>query len=349
MNTEATAEVMDRDEGGTAIQPFQRGVAMAKGETSVGALAEQARAQVEARFLIALHRPRDIDKVRVSLLKECGRSGFAETARYRRPAGKKKNEQTGRWEEVHIEGPSIRFAEAALRHMGNVDIQSPTIFEDDEKLQARVLVTDLETNTTYSRDITIRKTTEKRSLREKQKPIDVRVNSYGDTVYIVPATDSETEMKLGAAVSKSIRTLGLRIVPGDVIEECMEKCVAVRDAKIKADPDGERKRMVDGFAALGVMPDALKSYVGQELTTLSPAQIGDLRDLYLAIKDGITTWADVLRARSEDEGGADTTKGGKTALDELREKTRAHAEEVKAKKDGAAGATTAPATGKSVV
>lgn len=342
MNDEPRTEVVDREDGGgAAIQPFQRSVAMAKGETSTGALAEQARAQVEARFIMAAHRPRDIDKVRVSLLKECSRSGFAETARYRRPAGRKKNEQTGRWEDVYIEGPSIRFAEAALRHMGNVDIQSPTIYEDDEKLQARVLVTDLETNTTYSRDVVIRKTTEKKSLREKQKPIDIRVNSHGDTVYIVPATDSEVEMKLGAAVSKSIRTLGLRIVPGDVIEECMETCVTVRDAKIKKDPDGERKRMIDGFAAIGVMPDALKAYVGQELPTLSPAQIGELRDLYLAIKDGITTWADVQRARNEDE--EPKAGEGRSAMDELREKTRTHAEEVKAKKDAEEAAKKAAA------
>ena len=134
------------------------GNAMAKAETAVSAVAMQARAQVEARFLMAVHRPRDLDVVRVKLLKECTRPGFAEAARYKRPVGSKKNERTGAWEEAFIEGPSIRFAEAAIRAMGNIDIQSPTIYDDGRSRIVRVVVTDLEANATYSLDITIEKT-----------------------------------------------------------------------------------------------------------------------------------------------------------------------------------------------
>ncbi|HMI91956.1 MAG TPA: hypothetical protein VK509_11360 [Polyangiales bacterium] len=310
------------------------GMAMAKAETAVSAVAMQARTQVEARFLMAVHRPRDLDVVRVKLLKECTRPGFAETARYRRPIGKKQNERTKQWEEAFIEGPSIRFAEAAIRAMGNIDIQSPTIYDDDRTRIVRVVVTDLEANATYSLDITVEKTVERRKLRGKQKPLGIRENSYGDTVYIVFATGSEVTVKQSAEVSKAIRTLGLRLLPGDIQEECMAKCIATRDAKIKEDPEGARKGMIDGFASIGVSPDELKLYVQQDLSSLSPVQIGELRDLFLAIKDGVTTWGEVKRARAEeDQDDGDGDGDGKSAVDELRERTKKHAADVKAKKE----------------
>jgi hypothetical protein len=296
-----------------------------------------------------VHRPRDIEAVRVKLLKECMRPGFAEAARYKRPVGRKKNERTQQWEEAFIEGPSIRFAEAAARVMGNLDIDSPTIYEDERTRIVRAMVTDLEANTTYSKDLTIEKTVERRQLKKGQKALGTRQNSYGDTVYVVFATPSEVDVKAGAETSKAIRTLVLRLLPGDIQEECMAKCVETRDAKIKQDPDGERRKMIDAFAAIGVSPDELKLYVGQELASLSPAQTGELRDLYLAIKDGLVTWGEVKRARSEsDDEDGDEGNGGDSRIDQLRKSVKDHAAGVKQKKEAekaaAAQQQPAPAT-----
>lgn len=328
-------------------QPFgQPGAAMAKAETAVSAIATQARARVEARYLMAVHRPRDIEAVRVKLLKECQRPGFAEAARYKRPVGRKKNERTNQWEEAFIEGPSIRFAEAAARLMGNLDVDSPTIYEDERSRIVRAMVTDLEANTTYSKDLTIEKTVERRQLKKGQKPLGTRQNSYGDTVYIVFATPSEVDVKAGAETSKAIRTLVLRLLPGDIQEECMAKCVETRDAKIKQDPDGERRKMIDAFAAIGVSPDELKLYVGQELASLSPAQTGELRDLYLAIKDGVTTWGDIKRARNESDDGDDDEggNGGASRMEQLKNAVKGHADDVKKKKAADQAAAAPPAT-----
>ncbi|HYG12344.1 MAG TPA: hypothetical protein VD835_20545, partial [Pyrinomonadaceae bacterium] len=99
-------------------------------ETSTTALAAQAKAQIEARYIVAMQRPRDMDTVRTKLLKECSRPGFAKVARYSKPVGGSK-----------IEGPSIRFAEAALRCMGNVVPESFVVWDDEEKRVVRVSVT----------------------------------------------------------------------------------------------------------------------------------------------------------------------------------------------------------------
>ena len=149
MDNRSDSAAIVQDNSGS-IEPFQQ-PAVPTRETSVTAVAAQAKAAVEARFLVALHRPRDIDVVRSRLLKDCKRPRFAEVARYRRPVGKKK--VNGRWEDSYAEGPSIRFAEAALRHMGNIDIANPTIYDDSEKMIVRVTATDLETNATLAQDM----------------------------------------------------------------------------------------------------------------------------------------------------------------------------------------------------
>lgn len=69
-------------------------------ETAASAAAAQSKALVEARYTVAINRPRDIDAVRQALLKECSRPSFAAVARYNKPIGK------------GVVGPSIRFAEA---------------------------------------------------------------------------------------------------------------------------------------------------------------------------------------------------------------------------------------------
>jgi len=306
----------------------QHALAVGNSETALGASAAQAKAMVEARFVMALHRPRDMDSVRLRVLKDCKRPGFAESARYRRPVGKKKNDETGRWEEQYAEGPSIRFAEAAVRAMGNIDIQTPTLYDDDTKRVIRCSVTDLETNATWSKDFTVNKTVERRKLKEGQKPLGTRPNSFGETVYIVHATDSEVEVKTAAEISKAVRTLGLRLVPGDILDEAMAQCVATLRNADAADPDAARKKLVDAFDAIGVKPSDLRNYLEHDVGSCSPAELGELRALYVTIRDGETTWKDVMQARLE---GATTVVPSETKEAANKSRTQSAKDAVKSK------------------
>lgn len=251
-------------------------------ETTTAHSAALAKAEVEARFAVAVHRPRDMDESRVRLLADCKRPHFAAVARYSKPVGGKP-----------IEGPSIRFVEAALRALGNVEVRSPTVYEDDEKRIVRVTVCDLESNLTHGTDITIAKTVERRKLGNGQKPIATRTNSYGDVVYIVHATDDELNTKQQALVSKAIRTLGLRIVPGDLVDEAQEIVMQTMARGDQADPEAAKKKIVDAFVAVGVSPASLKEYLGHEVASCATAELAHLRAIYAAIKDGETTWKDV--------------------------------------------------------
>lgn len=272
-------------------------------ETAAHVLAEQAKAVVQARYLVAAGRPRDWDQVRQALLRECDRSSFAEAAMYRKPIGG-----------AAVSGLSIRFAEAALRIMGNVLPEAQVIYDDSEKRIVRVTVTDLEANLTYSKDILLGKTVERSGVKEGQEVLGARTNSYGKPVFIVRATEDDLAIKEAAALSKTIRQNGLRLIPGDLLDECEARIKETAAKRARADPDAERKRIVDAFGALGVRAAALKAYAGAALEALSPEELAGLREVYQGIKQGETNWSDVMGARQKTRGEpSDNAAGGTVA------------------------------------
>ena len=271
------AELKTYSPQGLAIQ--------APAETATAALASQAKAMVEARYLVAINRPRDVDTVRQSLLKECRRPGFADAAIYNKPIGK------------GVEGPSIRFAEAAIRCMTNILPETMTVFDDTEKRIVRVSVTDLEANVTYSQDVTITKTVERRSLKKGETPLKTRVNSFGDQLFILEATDDDILNKQNALISKALRTLGLRLIPGDIVDECMVMCRRVRQDEAAKDPDAAKRALFDAFSAQGVSPTQVKEWLGHTGDVLNPKEYSDLKGLYAALRDGETTWREIMDAR----------------------------------------------------
>src|SRR5574340_473106 len=114
------------------------------------AAAEGAKARIQAAYIMAMQKPRSYDDARSRILEACRRPLFAERVEYAKPVG-------GRT----IKGPSVRFAELALREWQNVLTETQVIYEDDEIRRIRVMVFDLETNSQFSKDIQIRKTVER--------------------------------------------------------------------------------------------------------------------------------------------------------------------------------------------
>lgn len=291
----------------SALVPHQdfggHGGALAINETASTAVAAQAKAMVEARYVMALQRPRNWDQVRQDLMRECRRPSFAhnKSAYYRKPIGQ------------GVEGLGIRFVEVALRCMKNVLVETTMIFEDDGKEVHRVSVTDLESNLTYPLDVRVSKTVERSKPMEDGSFISMRKNSYGKPVYTVPANDDDLLNKRAAQISKAIRTLGLRIIPGDMQDEAEEIIKAVRLDEAARDPDAERKKIADAFAGIGVKAADLVEYLGHSLDSCSPNELVDLRGIYGAIKDGEATWKSVMENKSE-QGSTGTGDAGKKPL-----------------------------------
>ena len=267
----------------------------------------------EARIAAARRWPRDIDNVRVSLLGACDRSRFAEVSRYAKPIG-----------EDFVRGWSIRFAEEAIRALGNIDVQVVTLFDDPRQRIVEVTVMDLEANISYPTSISLEKTVERSKLGLGQLAIRTRVNSYGKPVYVVPATDDEVFMKQQNLVSKAIRNGALRLLPGDIQAECRERILAIRQGEVAKDPEGFKRRIIDAFAALNILPAMLEEYLRHPLAICTPAELDDLRGLHAALKEGRTTWTEVM-APAEDDAPAksETEKPSGTSLDAAAEKLAA--------------------------
>lgn len=223
-----------------------------------------------------------------SIIKDCQRPGFAKAAIYAKPVGGGTKE-----------GPSARFVEGALRHMGNVTTSMRTVFDDERRRTINVSVTDLETNTTYDVDVSVEKTATSTKM-DGREVVSQRTNSNKSTTYVLfPATEDELLMKQNAATSKAKRNLGLNIIPSDIVEDALATCRDTRAQEDAKDPDGERKRLVAAFGALNVGAEALREFLGHELSSMSPKELKELRNAYVAIKDGEASWFDIMQAKGE--------------------------------------------------
>jgi hypothetical protein len=250
-----------------------------------------ASAMIQARFAMALRRPRSWTAVREAVLKDCKRPGFAATAIYSKPVGKSK-----------VEGFSVRFVERVLNLMGNVSVESTVKFDSESERLTSVEVIDLETNSAFSSDVVVSKTVERSS--PNGEVLGSRKNSRGYDVYIVRATDDDVLIKQAALVSKAMRTLGLRMVPGDILDEAratIGRTISTENAK---DPDKARKDLIDGFSRLGISAKEIERWLGHSADEMSGDEFKDLREIGIAVSDNETTWREVMAAREEQRAQA---------------------------------------------
>lgn len=83
-----TTEIVNTDAARGQLQAAQETQAATAAELAIAAMAAQQKAIVEARYKMALARPRDIDRFRQDLLRDARRPSFAAVAIYRKPVGK---------------------------------------------------------------------------------------------------------------------------------------------------------------------------------------------------------------------------------------------------------------------
>ena len=290
------------ERGMTVRQEFGADQLARSAEVASSAMTAKAQAEVNAMYIMAMQRPRSEADARVKLLRACERPGFAAVAIYKKPVGKKKNEETGRWEQSFAEGLSIRFAEDAVRAWKNVLISSVVVTDDEQRRVLCVKAVDLESNVAEAIDIVVEKVVEKRQMRDGAPPLRVRTNSYGDPVYLYEAREDEVLVKANAEKSKAKRQVILGLIPGDILDEVKAKVYATRALENAQDPDAAKKKVCDAFAVIGVKPSSLEEYLGHALDTCSPAEVLELQAVYVAIKDNETTWNEVLGGRLDADG-----------------------------------------------
>ncbi len=261
------------------------------------AAAESAKARIQAAYIMALQKPRNEDQARARILAACRRPEFADRVEFSKPVAGRK-----------IKGPSIRFAELALREWGNILSDISVIYEDDHTKRIRIGELDLETNANFTKEITIKKTVERKNNQGRQV-LGNRLNTNGETVYIVAATEDELNNKENALISKTIRNEGLRLIPSDIIDEAIATAKQTMHSRDSQDPQGEKKKVLDAFMIIGIQPKDVESYLGHPLDTISPAELQDLRGVYRAIRDGEQSWSDYVKPEKAVDETAEKLNG----------------------------------------
>lgn len=330
-------------------------------ETAATVLAARETAQVQARIIQALQRPRRFEEVRERFASDCARPRFAMVARFHKPQGWVTDPETNkpivdeRGQKIRnfVKGWSIRAVESATQAMGNIDCTATTIYEDDRKEIVTCKVWDLERNLTFEAQVVVEKTIERKSLRQGQTALESRPNSWGDTVYILPATEDDVRLKRNRLVSMTLRTLALRVIPSDLLDEFLEpveqlRARAIDDEKagVLKDPKAALRGLLDKLAAIGIRAADVVDYLGgRSVESATPDQILELRIIGADISAGNYSWREALagspyREPTEQAGDEedDKAKAARARID-------AKLAETKAKKAKAAPAAATSGTG----
>lgn len=290
---------------------------VSQNEVATSSVQAAVTAEIQSGLVIAKRFPRDEDNSRALILRTCKRPRFAACVEYSKPIGGKR-----------ITGVSIRAAEVAGNSWGNLKTMVSILFDDEGQGNTpgrriiNISAMDLQTNTSWSTQAVIEKTVERSTVKRGQKVYGNRVNSYGKTTYIVKPTADEFEVKVAATTSKLLRNNILRLIPEDIKEEMVETARETIADKAAKDPDGERKKIIDAFSSLNIMPTDLKEYLGKDPAKLSPAEIVDLGAIWKTIKDGQANWSDYIEEakRKRNEKTTKPVDDGKNVADKIAAK-----------------------------
>lgn len=317
--------------GVTTRQDFSGTEVVRAAETSQAALMAQYKAMVESRFVVAMRMPRNWETVRVAMNRMCENPDFAAEALYVKPIGftpdgwnqmtkrQRLQEAPKNWPQ----GFSIRFIEAALFEMGNVDTTATIIWEDDDKRMTQVVVMDLQRNSAFSRTVITNKVVERSKLKKDQVAISQRQNSAGQIAYLVAATNDEVNLAEASGVSKSIRTLGERLLPPHYKQEWRARAERAVHDKAATDPEGEKKRLIDAFAEKGIMPQSIEAWLEHPLAELVPGEIVSLRKIWVAIANGEISWKEVMDTKHGEAEDAEVVNPGAAKVKDILEKKKA--------------------------
>jgi hypothetical protein len=168
------------------------------------------------------------------------------------------------------------------------------------------------------------------------------MNSDNKPVFLVEAeTDDDILNTENALASKALRVCLLRLIPGDLLDEAIKEAYATLEKGIKDDPDKALKSVCDWFdIQLGITPVQLAAYLGHPVDQTPVAEIAQLKKLFSTLKDGETTWAEVMESKTAAAGGgpgnADPAKKGQANLSDVAAASKAKREEAQTPQ-GAAG------------
>jgi hypothetical protein len=261
-------------------------------ELTPTAAAAEKQFEIQSAIAIARRFPRKEEDAYAKLMLAADRYMFADSASYEFPRGKVKNEETGRWVDNIVTGPSVYLAREAARIWGNIRYGIEVIRDDADSRQIRGFAWDLETNV----KITAEDDFKKLKMKKKYDP-KTREQIGVDWIVVDERDLRELTNRRGAIL---IRNCILQLIPQDYIDDVRDACDLTIEKGIREDIETAKKKIIVSFARISVTPDMLEAKLKHPLGESSPAEIADLRRIYKAIADGQAIWQEFIEKPKEE-------------------------------------------------
>lgn len=250
---------------------------------------EQSRAieEVQAAMVIAQRFPRNEEACTDKILKACTRPKLAEQALYAFRRGGQM-----------VSGPSIRLAEAMAQNWGNLQAGVRELSNDGGESIVETFAWDLETNWRESKVFTVP---------------HVRYKKDGSITRLVDPRDIYEHIANQGARRK--RACILAVIPGDVVESAVHQCQLTQETSIGETAEAAAK-MVEAFRAFDITEDMIIARMGHNLAATLPAEIVQLRQIFVSLRDGMShpgDWFDVPLPDQDDSGKVATNIKDKLA------------------------------------
>jgi hypothetical protein len=198
-------------------------------------------------------KERDEKKARAKLIEDCKRPAFARLARYSKPMDDGSGDVVTR--------ASVKFVEAALARWGNVQVNNKLVRDTPEARIVCVIVLDLENGLEYSKEIMVEKIAERKTAGAREKIKGTKNTPTGE-MFLVEATEDDMASREAVLASTVIRQLGLRLLPADLVQECMETVARTLPDEGPetgaADPAGGPRRPAPGESRAAALAQSLK-------------------------------------------------------------------------------------------
>lgn len=244
-------------------------MAQGPGDT-VATVSSRINSEIQSALVIAKKFPRDEARAWNKILTACKRPSLAEHAIYSYSRGGNT-----------IEGPTIRLLETVARYWGNIEYGLIEVERTDTESRVMAYAWDLETNT-------------KRTILFTVEHVRVAKNDAGvkvSTKLVDPRDVYEMMANFG---SRRVRACLEGVIPDDIVESARAECENTILGGAKADDPDQIKKILAGFAGLGVTGDEVAEYLGHPTTVVTPAEQSKLRKLYAALRDGMVKREDAF-------------------------------------------------------
>jgi hypothetical protein len=127
--------------------------------------------------------------------------------------------------------------------------------------------------------------------------------------------------------ARRMRSCILALIPQDVRDMAVEQVRETMRLNYSTKPE-EIKKLLDAFEAFGVYQAQIEKYIRRKITTIEPAQVANLRRIYVSLRSGYEpeTWFDMevaeqpsatddLKTRLASQGARKNTSEQKNATD----------------------------------